>query len=73
MFWVRNFTYASIWNSENIVIGAISITAILYRIKFQEILKFLNLLIAECKEVSKKLGYLKVHIFSVIFQRFPQD
>ena len=50
---------APICNSENTAVGAISITAILYDIKFEEILNYKDLLIAECKNISKKLGYQK--------------
>ena len=48
---------APIWNNENKVIGSISITAILINKKFEEVLKYKDLLINECQKISKRLGY----------------
>jgi len=48
---------APIFESRNKVTASISITAILYGIKLEELLKFKDLLLGSCKKISKKLGY----------------
>lgn len=43
------------------VVAAISITAILYRLGMKDLMKYKDILIEKCHEVSKKLGYKENH------------
>ena len=52
---------APIWDHENKIVASVSITCLKYRMKFEELLKYKNIILEKSYEISKKLGY-KEHL-----------